>query len=458
MILRRLLAAATGLSLALSLLCCAVDAEDYSPPEAPELSSAKSAVIGDTEGRVLFDRDAYSRRAPASLTKIMTLLLAVEAIEAEEVSPDDMVTASSDCKTDLDDDSATVYIDEGETMSLEDLLYCAALASANEACNIIAEHVSGSVEAFVDAMNARAGELGCTGTHFTNCHGMPNDEHYTTARDLYVLCCEALSHPLLKTLVGTAEYTTAATNAYGERHLESSNALINRNSAYGDEYYYEGAIGIKTGRTDSAGLCLAAAAERNGVCVISVVLGAEGEEDSYGSFVDTITLLDWCFDCYSSRTLVSAGYVAAEQKVSIDGVTGTLPLACAEDISALAPVGLTADELEKAVTLSAETLTELPEAGTELGSVTFSDPDDGTVYGTVALISEGEVEYDEPSPTPLGEYTPDAEQQRATLIVFCIVAALALLLIVLLLRRASLRRRKKGGKHAKQAKSRTKKR
>ena len=225
--------------------------------EAPELSSAKSALIGDmSSGRILYSAGAYTRSEPASITKMMTLLLAAEAAEAGEVSLEDMVTASKNCRFDLTDDSSTAHINAGETMSLKDLMYCAALVSANEACNIIAEHVSGSVEKFIERMNSRAEELGCSGTHFANTHGLPDKDQYTTARDLFVIACEAMRHPVFAEVVGTASYTVPATNIKDERRLSSSNALINKNSVYTDQYLYEGAVGIKTGHTDAAGYCL----------------------------------------------------------------------------------------------------------------------------------------------------------------------------------------------------------
>ena len=306
----------TALTICLSLvlgmaLPCALAEDDG----APKLKSAQCALLGDMgSGRILFNIDAYSRREPASLTKIMTLLLAVEAIEAGTASPDDMVTASAACKTGLEHDSSTAYIDRGETMSLRDLLYCAALASANEACNIIAEHISGSISAFVERMNTRAAELGCSGTHFANTHGMPDDNHYTTARDIFLIACEGMRHRLFAQLVGCREYTTSATNDSPARVLESSNALITPDSPYSDKYVYPGAVGIKTGYTEKAGYCLVSAVQRDGVNVIAVVLGADGDAASkeFDSFADTVTLLDWCFENYSYRSIVERD--AADRK------------------------------------------------------------------------------------------------------------------------------------------------
>lgn len=427
----------TALALCLSIALCAVSpcalAEDEG---SPKLSSAQSALIGDmASGRILYNVDAYSRRSPASLTKIMTLLLAVEAVEAGTVSLDDMVTASSECKTGLGNDSSTAYIDRGETMSMKDLLYCAALASANEACNIIAEHVAGSISAFVERMNARAAGLGCSGTHFVNTHGMPDSEHYTTAHDLFLIAREGMRHALFAQLVGTREYKTSATNDSEPRSLESSNALINSDSPYSDKYFYTGAVGIKTGYTETAGYCLVSAVQRENATVITVVLGADGGSGSYDNFADSIALLDWCFENYSYRSIVEKGFAAASQPLSVDGKSGRVTLVCARGINALAANTLDVSALEKTITLNAETLDAVPAEGTELGTVSFSDPADGTIYGTVALVAAGDAQFDEPEPQQTSPQELRQEQKLATVIVCALAVFLLLVFILLLVRR-----------------------
>lgn len=427
----------------------------FAPPralaaEGPELRSAKSALVGDmSSGRILYSVGAYTRSEPASITKIMTLLLAAEAIEAGEVSADDMVTASKNCRFDLTDDSSTAHINAGETMSLKDLMYCAALASANEACNIIAEHICGSVEKFVVRMNTRAAELGCDGTHFANTHGLPDENHYTTARDLFVIACEGMRHPLFAELVGTVNYTVPATNVKDERRLKNTNALINKDSVFGDQYVYEGAVGIKTGRTDAAGFCLVGAVQRDGMNLITVVLGAEGdreEREYFDSFGDTVKLLDWCFENYSYRSVVEKGLTVGVQPVLIDGRRGELPLVCAEEINALVPNGLDASQLQKTVTLGEETLSAVPEEGAELGSVSFTDGD-GNAYGTVKLIAGGEIEY-EPEPTPEPKPGMSDQQKKAAMIVCALLVLVVFILTLALVRRGRAAKHRKSKKGA----------
>lgn len=409
--------------------------------EAPEVSSARSYITGDAQtGRVLCDANAYTRSEPASLTKIMTVLLAVEAIEREEASLDDMVTVTASSHFDLTDDGTTAHINRGEVISLKDLLYCAMLVSANEACNIIAEHISGSVSEFVALMNARAEELGCSGTHFANTHGLPSKEHYTTARDLFIIAREAMSHELFAELCGTAKYTTARTNDAAPRELENSNALINKDSAYGSKYLYEGAKGIKTGHTDAAGYCLVSAAERNGTQLICVVLGASGGRNDSGeryfdSFGDTIKLYDWCFENFSNRSIVKKGYVVD----TIEVAGAELELACAESVKALVPNDFDAATLITDVKLDEDKLAGDISSGDELGTVSFSDKD-GNDYGTVTVVASKSVQQQEEAAPDTQQQGMSDEQKRIAVICGLIIAVVLILVVVSLVRSARLNR------------------
>lgn len=423
----------------LSLLVTSLGLPALAAPAAaaPGLSSAQSALVGDMDsGRILYGVDADSRREPASLTKMMTLLIAVEAVEAGDVSLDDMVTASANCKSGMSDDSSTSDIHYGETMSLRDLMYCTALASANEACNIIAEYLSGTIDAFVQRMNGRAAELGCSGTHFVNTHGMPDPDHYTTARDMFIIAREGMSHELFATLVGTSEYTTAPTNTSDGRDLVNSNALLSSKSPYGD-YAYDGARGIKTGHTSAAGYCLVAAAERGDVSLITVVLGASGnvETGDFDNFRDTVKLLDWAFESYTRCVIAEKGSAVATQPIDIDGRKGELTLVCAQDITALLPTGVDVAGLAKNITLNSELLTELPAEGTELGIISFPDPADGTEYGSATLLASTDAQFDEEQPTADDGTQGLRSQQKIAIVIVCAIVVLLLLLFLLRLTR-----------------------
>jgi len=269
--------------------------------EGPDITANAAVLVNTETGETYFSKNAENIVHPASTTKIMTALLVVEAIERGEIGLNDEVTAGEDCQYNMDESSshANPAIEPGETMSVEDLLYCAMLVSANEACNILAEHVSGSVEAFVDAMNVRAAELGCVDTSFINCNGLEDSEHYTTAQDFALIAREAVSHNKIVEICSEQSYTVPETNVAEARELVNTNSLLNPNS----DYYYEYAYGIKTGFFKNAGYCLVSAASYNDMDVVCVILGSEESGDQFG---DTLAVYDWFYDTYSNREILSS--------------------------------------------------------------------------------------------------------------------------------------------------------
>ncbi|MBQ9411475.1 MAG: D-alanyl-D-alanine carboxypeptidase [Oscillospiraceae bacterium] len=303
-----------------------------SPPvraEDPPLLNSTSAILVERQtGRILYAKYPDARLYPASLTKIMTVLLAVEAVEKGEVSMDGQVTASPNITFDLSSMGSTAGIQVGETMPLRELLYCAMLSSANEACNIIAEHVAGSISAFVERMNARASDLGCVSTQFVNTHGLTSYEHYTTARDMARIAMEASRHAGFMDLCGTADHTVPATNLSAERSLHSSNALISELGLYGPGHLYYGASGMKTGHTSYAGYCLASTAERSGTELLCLCFGCETSE---GVFQDSTNLLNWGFAAYSAEAFAGAENLS-DVTVPPESAAGSIPDTAGPDI------------------------------------------------------------------------------------------------------------------------------
>ncbi len=173
--------------------------------DAPAVSAPNVLVLDRGSGGVLWEKNADARVYPASTTKIMTALLAVEAVERGEIDADAPITAPAAAFSGLVADGSTAGISAGEVLTLRQLLYCAMLSSANEACNILAHALAGGVAEFAAKMTARAAELGCTGTSFTNAHGLPDQNHYTTAADMGRIALEALRHPLFVEICSTAE-------------------------------------------------------------------------------------------------------------------------------------------------------------------------------------------------------------------------------------------------------------
>lgn len=378
---------------------CALAAEDSGAPEPPELTAAAVILADLDNGAFYVSKNTESKAYPASLTKIMTVLLAVEAVERGDVSLKDEITAYDDCLTGLDADSSSADIVPGEVMTLENYLYCAMVASANEACNVIAEYISGSISAFVELMNQRAEALGCTGTHFTNVNGLPDEAHYTTALDLYRITTEALKHELFITLCNTPTRTIPATNKSETRELKNTNGLINADSPMYKGYFYEYAMGVKTGHTNDAGYCLVSTAEKDGIRLLCIVLGCTAKTrgngtTDFGSFSDTLALYRWVFNNFSMRDIVGTTELICEVPVSLARDTDGVTVRAQSSITAVLPNEADLSTYQRDIVIyserDGETLKAPISAGDVLGEITISK--DGVTYGTVPLVATVDVE------------------------------------------------------------------
>ncbi len=260
-------------------------------PKGPKVSSKSAIIMEANTGAILYEKNIHTRRYPASITKILTTLIAVENNKLDET-----VTFSHDAV--FTTEGTSIARDEGEKMSLEDTLYAVMLGSANECAYATAEHVGGSVENFVKMMNQRAKEIGCQDSTFKNPHGLPNKKHKTSAYDMALISKEALKNSEFRKITGTKTYVIPPTN----KHKEETN-LVNHNGMltyyHTGKYIYEGCIGGKTGYTDVAGNTLVTYAERNGMTLICVVM----KTDAVGQYEDTTKLLDYCFDNYQTYKL-----------------------------------------------------------------------------------------------------------------------------------------------------------
>ena len=247
--------------------------------DAPELNGKAALIVDLDSGNVLYELNKDQQRAPASLTKVMTMLVALEALDAGQFTLEDIVTAQPDCLTGLAEDSSNAGITPGTQLSVKDLLYCTMIHSANEACNVLATYVSGSISAFVDQMNQKAAELGCVNTHFMNPNGLPAENHYSSAYDLYLITTAAMEYPLFMEMANTQSYQSDNPAVNYGAVMNNSNALISPNSYYAKagSYLYEGASGVKTGYTNAAGYCLISTAQRDGIHVMAIAMGCLGE-------------------------------------------------------------------------------------------------------------------------------------------------------------------------------------
>lgn len=364
----------------------------------PQLQSPTVLIMDRHTGEILLEHGADEKVYPASITKIMTILLAVEAIEGGTAAMTDEVTASENVTFDLVADGSSAGIKVGETMPLESLLYAAMLSSANEACNIIAEHIGGTISDFVEMMNTRARELGCTGTNFVNTHGLPNDNHYTTARDFSAIALEASRHELFMKLCSTPNITIPPTNLSGERTLKNSNALLCTDSIYGSQYLYQYANGMKTGHTNAAGYCLISTAEKDGIQLLAAVFGGAenwpGPIPEYTNFSDSIKLYDWVFTNFSYREVLRSTDAITTLKVEMGSNADSVSLRPETSLTALLPNDSDFSEFSLSVSYengdASKALMAPIAAGEKLGEVTLTK--NGINYGTVNLVAASGVD------------------------------------------------------------------
>ena len=256
-------------------------------PESPEIMAPAAILMDLTTGAVLYSRNATEAMYPASTTKIMSVLLAIEQCPLT-----DIVTMSAEAVDSIGWDSSRIGVVAGEQLTMEECLYSILLASANEVCYAVAEHVgNGSAAAFVKMMNSRAEELGCVNTNFVNPHGLHDDNHYTCAYDLALIMKKCVEYTTFCRISDNYYYELPATNLTSEaRLLAQTHQILRRKISY------EGVYAGKTGHTDEAGNCLVTAAERDGVNLVCVVMGESSSDDCY---TDTIALFDYGFDNFS---------------------------------------------------------------------------------------------------------------------------------------------------------------
>ena len=379
------------MALVVNLLAFPVSAAEVSLPADPDIQAKAALLVDANTGNIVYAKNEHEELYPASLTKIMTALLVLEAVDSGKLSLDQQLTAS-DTITELDSDGSSAGIQVGEIMTVEQLLYCMLVVSANEACVILAEAVSGDVDTFVDAMNAKAQALGCENTHFVNPTGLHDSQHYTSAWDLYLITKEAMKHEDFMRICDTGDITLPATNLSEARSLHSTNYLISVWRSRG--YYNTDALGVKTGSTDAAGHCLVSSASKGSLSFISVMLGCEqlhleGNEIRTMSFYETNRLFNWAFENFAYQTVLTSDEILKEVAVSlskIDHVT----VHPAEDVEVLLPKGLAAEDLERTITLKSDPVEAPISAGDVLGTVTLSY--DGTDYATVDLLALNDVE------------------------------------------------------------------
>lgn len=405
--------------------------------------NAKAAVLADPNtNEVLYEKNAHEKMYPASITKVMTCLLTLEAVDAGKLSLEQTVTASAGIHTGIGAGASTADIKEGEEIRIIDLLYAALIPSANEACNVMAEAVAGDVDSFVDLMNQRAAELGMADTHFANTHGYHDDNHYTSAYDVFLMSQEAMKHETFRTIVSAKNYEMPATNMHPEpRVVRSTNALISNWNVTG--YIYPYATGVKTGHTPEAGYCLAASATREDRSLISVVMGCEREPGSTGSkgrtdFSETIRLFDWGFKNFATQTILdSTKRDIPEVEVTLGKGTNYVTLEPQGEITALLPKDVSTEDFQYNYTLNAKVVEAPVEKGQVLGTITATF--NGKEYGSLPLVASIAVDAD-----PLLYNLDRIQRFFSQLWVKIILVILLVFLVYLIIRRLFFRGRRGG--------------
>ena len=313
---RRILAAVMTLCLLVPMTAAARPLEDGTPMS---LTSPAAILAETATGTIIFEKNADERREVASITKLMTALLVMEAIDRGDVQLNDSVQVSQNAAAMK---GSQALLDANATYSLEDLLRTTIMASANDSAVALSEYLCGSEEAFVARMNARAGELGMTNTHYVNCTGYPQEGQYTTARDVCTLCCEVAKHPLY------TKYSSVwidKLNHPGGRvtDLTNTNRLVR---------FYQGCDGFKTGSTDAAKYCLAATAEKNGMRLVAIVLGTPVSQTR---FDEARAMLDYGFANYQRIAIANKGDLLGETLPIHGGAADTVDLALGSGLSML---------------------------------------------------------------------------------------------------------------------------
>lgn len=331
--------------------------------------NAKSAILmEESTGNILYESNPDERLPIASVTKVMTMLLIMEAVDSGKISLDDMVTVSENA---MSYGGSTMFLETGEQLTVNDMLKGIAVASANDGCVAMAEHLAGSESAFVDMMNEKAKKLGMENTHFMNTNGLDEDDHYSSARDVAIMSRELMKHETI------FNYTSIWMDTLrgGKFQLANTNKLIR---------FYDGANGLKTGSTSKALCCLSAAAKRNDMQLIAVVLGAPTSAERFAS---AKSLLDYGFANYEVNTQITAGDEV--QKIAVEkGVDKEVDVVAGDSCSTLVKKGQE-DNITKEIKID-ETTTAPIEAGQKIGTMTISR--DGEVIADIDLNASSAVE------------------------------------------------------------------
>lgn len=354
-----------------------------SAPKPDFTIASQGAILMDSStGKILYGKDENKKLYPASTTKILTAILAIENCKQT-----DKITASYEAVMSIPSGYANAAIQPGEALEFQDLLDMYLIHSANEIGNIFAEHISGSIENFVKLMNQKAAQLGCTNSHFTNPSGIHDTEHYSTAYDMALIAKYCMKNQTFRNTIAKTSCSVEATDKYEERYFKNTNDLINSSS----DYYYKYSIGGKTGYTSQAQRCLIAASQKDGLELITVTLGAQSAKPDT-RYLDTINLFEYGFSNYKIKNIATKNSIVKDITVE-NGTKDTqnLSLLLKNDITGIVPANLNLTNLDYSIKLNALITAPIAE-GAVLGKITYSI--DGSEYSSDLIANHSVEEFD----------------------------------------------------------------
>ena len=425
----------------MSLLCLPAGAAE----DELDLYCTNAVLIDANYDEILYAKNAYDKAYPASMTKVMTALLTLEAIEAGSLTLETMVTVSENAARKDFSNESTANLKAGEQMSVKDLLYCLLLPSANDAAKALAEHLGGSTDNFAQMMNDRAAELGCKGTHFVNPHGLHHPDHYTTAYDMALMFMAAMEHELFLEIIGTASYTAAPTNISGERYFFNTNGLIS--NLYYSGHTYDKCIGGKTGSTDEAGRCLVAAAKDGDKLMVSVIMGSGPIEQAdgrsrQGQFDESKRLLEYGFNNFRRVTISRPDEPVDKVAVTLSRDADEVMVKPIGSVTLTLPSSISEDDIQSEITLFSDSVEAPVAEGQVLGTMRLFHEDQE--YGELELVAVTEVARSELLFKKM-LFLNFMEEYGARLAIGIVGAVVLILLLVFLLR--SKRRRYRSSRH-----------
>lgn len=345
------------------------------------IASEGAVLIDSTTGKILYGKNENKKLFPASTTKILTAIIAIEHCKLNE-----KITASYDAVMSLPSGYSNAAIQPNETLEFKDLLDMFLIQSANEIGTIFAEHISGSVQDFAVLMNKKATALGCKNSNFTNPSGIHDEHHYSTAYDMALIAKYCMKNQTFRNTVAKPSCTIEATDKYEERYFKNTNDLLNSSS----QYYYKYAIGTKTGYTSQAKRCLIATSLKDNIELITVVLGTQSATPDT-RYLDTINLFEYGFKNYKIQKIATKDSIVKEITIgNATKDTQNLSLLLKDDLTGLVPANLNLTNLNPSITLNDLIAAPIKE-GTVLGKITYTI--DGTEYSSDLIANQSVEEF-----------------------------------------------------------------